>query len=104
MGGMLYVVATPIGNLQDISLRAIETLKSADLIACEDTRHASILLKAHGITTPTTSYHSYTGAAKASRLVEQLRSGTRIAMISDAGLPGISDPGVPLIQAAIGAG
>jgi len=104
MAGTLYVVATPIGNLKDISLRAIETLKSVDLIACEDTRHASILLNAHGISTPTTSYHSYTTRAKQSRLVEELRQGKRIALISDAGLPGISDPGAPLIHEALEAG
>jgi 16S rRNA (cytidine1402-2'-O)-methyltransferase len=102
--GELFVVATPIGNLQDISLRAIETLKSADLIACEDTRHASILLKAHGISTPTTSYHSYTSKGKEARLLEELRNGKHIALISDAGLPGISDPGTSLIHDAIEAG
>ena len=104
MAGTLYVVATPIGNLKDISLRAIETLKSVDLIACEDTRHASILLNAHGIATPMTSYHSYTTRAKQSRLVEELRQGKRIALISDAGSPGISDPGIPLIHEALRAG
>lgn len=102
--GVLYVVATPIGNLKDISLRAIEVLKAVDLIACEDTRHASILLKAYDITAPTTSYHSYSGAGKQARLVEQLRAGRRIALISDAGLPGISDPGTSLIHEAIEAG
>jgi 16S rRNA (cytidine1402-2'-O)-methyltransferase len=95
------VVATPIGNLQDISLRAIDALKTADLIACEDTRHSGILLKAHGITTPTTSYHSYSSRAKGERLIDELRTGKRIALISDAGLPGISDPGTALIQDAI---
>ena len=104
MPGALVVVATPIGNLKDISLRAIEELKSVDLIACEDTRHSGILLKAHGITTPTTSYHSYSSEAKGARLVEQLQAGKRIALISDAGLPGISDPGTALIQDAIEAG
>jgi len=104
MSGALSVVATPIGNLQDISLRAIEALKAADLIACEDTRHSAILLKAHGIATPTTSYHSYTTRGKAGRLVEQLREGKRIALISDAGLPGISDPGTSLVGQAIDAG
>ena len=104
MAGSLVIVATPIGNLQDISLRAIETLTAVDLIACEDTRHSSILLKAHGIATPTTSYHSYTSRGKAARLVEQLREGKRIALISDAGLPGISDPGASLIHEAIAAG
>ena len=104
MAGALVIVATPIGNLQDISLRAIETLKAADLIACEDTRHSAILLRAHGIATPTTSFHSYTSHGKAARLIEQLREGKQIALISDAGLPGISDPGTSLIQDAIEAG
>ena len=104
MDGTLYVVATPIGHLQDITLRAIETLKSADLIACEDTRHSAILLKAHGIHAPTTSYHSYSAAAKSDRLLEALRAGKRVALISDAGSPGISDPGATLVQQAIEAG
>jgi 16S rRNA (cytidine1402-2'-O)-methyltransferase len=102
--GTLYVIATPIGNLQDITLRAIETLKTADLIACEDTRRAAILLKAYGITTPTTSYHSYSGRTKEFRILEALQQDQRVALISDAGLPGISDPGWSLIQGAIEAG
>lgn len=101
---MLSIVATPIGNLQDITLRALETLKAADLVACEDTRRAAILLQAHGIVTPTTSYHSYSRASKSSRLLEALVAGKRVALISDAGLPGISDPGASLIHAAIEAG
>jgi 16S rRNA (cytidine1402-2'-O)-methyltransferase len=102
--GVLYVVATPIGNLKDITLRAVETLKAMDLIACEDTRHASILLKTHGIGTLTTSYHSYSGREKERHLVEQLQSGRHIALIADAGTPGISDPGTSLIHNAIAAG
>ncbi len=102
--GALCVVATPIGNLQDITLRAIETLKTADLIACEDTRHSAILLRAHGISTPTTSYHSYSGQGKSRHLLEQIREGQRVALISDAGLPGISDPGTALIQQALAEG
>ena len=102
--GVLYIVATPIGNLKDFTLRAIETLKAVDLIACEDTRHAGILLKAHGIQTPTTSYHSYTTHAKTNRLLEQLQEGKHIALISDAGMPGISDPGTAIIQHALRAG
>ncbi|MBI4341741.1 MAG: 16S rRNA (cytidine(1402)-2'-O)-methyltransferase [Candidatus Omnitrophica bacterium] len=102
--GALYVVATPIGNLQDITLRAIETLKAADLIACEDTRHASILLNAHGIAAPTTSYHSYSSRRKHRRILEALQEGRRVALIADAGLPGISDPGSALIRDAIEAG
>ncbi len=101
---MLSIVATPIGNLKDITLRAIETLKSADLIACEDTRHASVLLKAHGIITPTSSYHSYSGPAKTEKIIEQLRAGKQVALISDAGMPGISDPGASLIHQALSAG
>ncbi|MBI4003805.1 MAG: 16S rRNA (cytidine(1402)-2'-O)-methyltransferase [Candidatus Omnitrophica bacterium] len=104
MGGTLYIVATPIGNLKDISLRAIDTLKAVDLIACEDTRRTAILLKAYGVTRPTTSYHAYSGAGKARRLVEEIRGGKRVALVSDAGLPGISDPGTPLVQAAIAEG
>ena len=104
MAGALFVVATPIGHLQDISLRAIGTLKAVDLIACEDTRRSAVLLRAHGIGTPTTSFHSYTSRGKTGRLVAQLREGKRIALISDAGLPGISDPGASLIHEAIEAG
>ena len=101
--GCLYIVATPIGNLKDMTLRAIDTLKTVDLIACEDTRHASILLKTYGIDVPTTSYHSYSSERKERQLLDQLREGKRIALISDAGLPGISDPGAGLIQEAISA-
>ncbi len=101
MAGALHVVATPIGHLRDITLRAIETLKAADLIACEDTRHASILLKAHGISTPTTSYHNYSGPAKTDRIMARLRDGASVALISDAGSPGISDPGFALIREAL---
>ena len=104
MSGVLSVVATPIGNLKDISLRALETLKQADLIACEDTRHASVLLRAYDIRTPTTSYHSYSGAAKQRHILEALQEGRRIALISDAGLPGVSDPGWSLIRDAIETG
>ena len=102
--GTLFVVATPIGNLGDITLRAVETLKLVELIACEDTRHTSILLKAHGIATPTTSYHSYSSRGKETGLLERLRAGASVALVSDAGSPGISDPGSSLIQRAITAG
>ena len=103
MTGTLYIVATPIGNLNDITLRAIETLKSVDLIACEDTRHASILLRAHEIRVPATSYHSYNERAKGGRILEELRAGRQVALISDAGLPGISDPGAALMRDALAA-
>ena len=101
MSGVLYVVATPIGNLQDITLRAIDTLKAVDLIACEDTRHTAILLRAYEIHAPTTSYHSYSAEAKSHHLLTLLKEGKHIALVSDAGLPGISDPGTSLIRQAI---
>jgi len=102
--GTLYVVATPIGNLKDVTLRALETLKSVDFIACEDTRRAATLLRTHEIRTPTVSYHSYSGARRARQVLERLQAGERAALISDAGTPGVSDPGAGLIHDAIGAG
>ena len=102
--GKLFIVATPIGNLADITLRAIETLKTVSLIACEDTRHAGILLKRYGITTPTLSFHSHSGEAKVEKVIEYLRRGQDVALISDAGTPGISDPGYRLIRAALDEG
>jgi 16S rRNA (cytidine1402-2'-O)-methyltransferase len=97
----LYLVATPIGNLEDITLRAIRVLKQADLIACEDTRQTQKLLNHYGIETPTISYHEHNEAARAAELIEKLAHGTRIAVVSDAGTPGISDPGFRLISLAI---
>ena len=97
---MLYVVATPIGNLEDISPRAIDVLHKADLIAAEDTRHSSKLLKAMGISTPMTSYHDHNQTSKTPYLIEKLMSGLDIALISDAGTPLISDPGYRLVRAA----
>src|SRR6202140_4122183 len=93
----LYLVATPIGNLEDITLRAIRVLKEADLIACEDTRQTQKLLNHYGIETPTISYHEHNEVARAVELVEKLARGTRIAVVSDAGMPGISDPGCRLL-------
>jgi len=98
---MLYIVATPIGNLKDISLRAIETLKSVDLIACEDTRHTKILLSHYGINTPTTSFFQHNRFVKAEYLISLLKEGKNIALVSDAGMPGILDPGYNLINLAI---
>jgi len=104
MPGTLYVVATPLGNLEDISLRALRILKEVDLIAAEDTRHSRKLLLHYGITTRLTSYYDEIERRKAPQLVEQLRDGRRIALISDAGTPGIADPGYHLVRAAIAAG
>ena len=97
----LYLVATPIGNLEDITLRAIRVLKQADLIACEDTRQTQKLLNHYGIDTPTVSYHEHNEAARAAELITKLAQGTRIAVVSDAGMPGISDPGFCLVSLAI---
>lgn len=100
----LYLVATPIGNLGDITLRALRVLRSVDRIACEDTRQTQKLLNYFGITTPTLSVHEHNEAARAAELIADLRAGKRIAMVSDAGMPGISDPGSLLVKAAIEAG
>jgi len=92
----LYLVATPIGNLEDITLRAIRVLKQADLIACEDTRQTQKLLNHYGIETSTISYHEHNEASRAAELIEKLEQGSRIAVVSDAGTPGVSDPGFRL--------
>ncbi|MFA5320652.1 MAG: 16S rRNA (cytidine(1402)-2'-O)-methyltransferase [Candidatus Omnitrophota bacterium] len=98
---MLYIVGTPIGNLKDISFRAVEILKGVDLIACEDTRHARILLSAYDIRVPVTSFFQHNRLTKAEFLLEKLRAGLSIALISDAGMPGILDPGYNIINLAI---
>jgi 16S rRNA (cytidine1402-2'-O)-methyltransferase len=100
----LYLVATPIGNLEDITLRALRVLKSADRIACEDTRQTQKLLNHYGIATPTISNHEHNEAARTPELLAALKDGARIAVVSDAGTPGISDPGMTLAAAAIAAG
>jgi 16S rRNA (cytidine1402-2'-O)-methyltransferase len=97
----LYLVATPIGNLEDITLRALRVLKQADLIACEDTRQTQKLLNQYGITTRTTSYHEHNEMTRSAELVLELEQGARIAVVTDAGMPGISDPGFRLISLAI---
>lgn len=98
---VLYVVATPIGNLEDITLRALRVLKEADLIACEDTRHTRKLLEHYDIATPVVSYHEHNETQRAAELLEKLRTGARIALVSDAGMPGVSDPGYRVIALAI---
>jgi 16S rRNA (cytidine1402-2'-O)-methyltransferase len=100
----LYLVATPIGNLEDITLRALRVLRSADRIACEDTRQTQKLLNHFGIATPTVSYHMHNEGSRAEELLSQLKQGARIAVVSDAGTPGIADPGHEIAQAAIAAG
>jgi 16S rRNA (cytidine1402-2'-O)-methyltransferase len=99
--GTLYIVSTPIGNLEDISLRALRILKEVDLIAAEDTRHTGLLLKHFGIQTPLTSYFQGNELKKKEFILTQLRQGRLVALVSDAGTPGISDPGFRLIQTVI---
>ena len=98
MAGKLYLCATPIGNLEDITLRVLRTLKEVDLIAAEDTRNSIKLLNHFDIKTPLTSYHEYNKVDKAYQLVEKMQQGTNIALITDAGTPGISDPGEDLVR------
>lgn len=100
MAGVLYIVATPIGNLEDITLRALRVLKEADLIAAEDTRHTRKLLSHYGITTPLTSYYDQVEASKAPTLIAQMQAGKTIALVSDAGTPSIADPGYRLVRGA----
>lgn len=104
MPGTLYVVATPLGNLEDVTLRALRVLKEVDLIAAEDTRHTRKLLTHYGITTPLTSYYDHIEAEKAPVLLTQLQHGATIALVSDAGTPGIADPGYRLVKGAAEAG
>lgn len=104
MNGKLYLCATPIGNLEDISFRVLKTLKEADLIAAEDTRHSIKLLNHFEIKTPMTSYHEYNKIHKAQYLVEKMKEGINVALITDAGTPGISDPGEELVKQCYEAG
>ena len=100
----LYVVSTPIGNLGDMTQRAVDVLRAVDLIACEDTRHSGLLLQHFQIRNRLTSYHEYNKVSRTPELIEQLRQGRSIALVTDAGTPGISDPGFYLIRAAVRAG
>ncbi|HET7184374.1 MAG TPA: 16S rRNA (cytidine(1402)-2'-O)-methyltransferase [Terriglobales bacterium] len=100
-GRALYVVGTPIGNLEDITLRALRTLRLADLIACEDTRQTQKLLHHYGIETPTISYHEHNEMTRAAELIRKLEDGARVALVTDAGMPAVSDPGFRLISLAI---
>lgn len=104
MAGALYVVATPIGNLQDITLRALETLKTVDLIAAEDTRRTKKLLRHYGIETPLVSFHQHSGAGRIEQVIRRLQRGESVALVTDAGTPGIADPGGALVEAAHMAG
>lgn len=98
---MLYVVATPIGNLGDITLRALEVLRSVDVVAAEDTRHSGLLLKHFEIKKPFVSYHEHNEAARTAELVERLARGENVALITDAGIPGLSDPGLRLVRECV---
>jgi 16S rRNA (cytidine1402-2'-O)-methyltransferase len=102
--GTLYLVATPIGNLEDITLRALRTLKECDLVAAEDTRRTGQLLRHFGISKPLLSYFKFNEARRSEEIIERLRHGERIALVTDAGSPGISDPGERVVKAAIGSG
>ena len=101
MPGTLYVVATPIGNLEDLTYRAKRILEDVDLIACEDTRHTQKLLNHYGIKCKTVSYHEHNEREQASKLIEQLKTGVDVAVVSDAGTPGISDPGFRVVSLAL---
>lgn len=102
--GTLYLVATPIGNLEDITFRAVRVLKDVDVIACEDTRHTRLLLSHYGIATPLVSYHEHNERRRAPELLARLRAGESVAIVSDAGMPALSDPGYTLIREAIDRG
>ena len=102
--GTLYLVATPIGNLEDITLRALRVLRECDVVAAEDTRHSGQLLKHFGISKPLLSYFQFNEAKRSEEIIERLRRGEKVALVTDAGSPGISDPGERVVKAAIAAG
>src|ERR671930_920773 len=100
----LAVCATPIGNLDDITLRVLEELRSADVVLCEDTRHTRVLLERHGIEPRLLSYHEHNEARRTAEVLPRLEAGERVALVSDAGLPAVSDPGARIVAAALDAG
>src|SRR5882757_8942435 len=104
ISGTLYLVATPIGNLEDITLRALRTLKECDVVAAEDTRRTGLLLKHFGISRPLLSYFQFNEAKRSEQILERLARGEKVALVTDAGSPGISDPGERVVKAAIAAG
>jgi len=104
MAGKLFVVGTPIGNLEDITVRALRVLKEVDLVAAEDTRHTGLLLHHFGIQVPQQSYHKFNESQRQADFLQRLQDGGKIALVSDAGMPGVSDPGERLIRACVAAG
>src|ERR1700746_3571649 len=103
-GGRLVVCPTPIGNLEDVTLRVLAALREADLVACEDTRRTRILLDRYGVRGQLVSYHEHNEAERAAELVERMRGGAVVALVSDAGMPLVSDPGFVLVRACVAAG
>jgi 16S rRNA (cytidine1402-2'-O)-methyltransferase len=104
MGGRLVVCPTPIGNFEDVTLRVLAALREADVVACEDTRRTGKLLERYGVSAPLVSYHEHNEEARAAQLVERMRAGETVALVSDAGMPLISDPGYVLVRACVAAG
>src|SRR3954463_14757272 len=102
--GRLVVCPTPIGNLEDITLRVLAALREADVVACEDTRHTRVLLERYGVKATLVSYHEHNERARAAELVERMREGAVVALVSDAGMPLVSDPGYALVQGCVAAG
>jgi 16S rRNA (cytidine1402-2'-O)-methyltransferase len=103
-GGRLVVCPTPIGNLEDVTLRVLAALREADVVACEDTRHTRTLLERYGVSAPLVSYHEHNEERRAAELVEKMRAGSVVALVSDAGMPLVSDPGYVLVRACVAAG
>jgi 16S rRNA (cytidine1402-2'-O)-methyltransferase len=104
LSGRLVVCPTPIGNLEDVTLRVLAALREADVVACEDTRHTRVLLERYGVSASLVSYHEHNERARAAELVERMRSGEVVALVSDAGMPLVSDPGYALVQGCVAAG